>query len=255
MRIAILAILFLLHLPGFSQGTPAASPEKLFEEATSLYNEGNYEEAAGNYQAILKSGQHSAAVYYNLGNAYYKLNRIPESIYYYEKALQRTPEDKDIQNNLAFARNMTIDAIEPLPQTGFSRFWNNFTGSFHYNTWAGIAVAFAFLTALLFLFYYYLQSSFKKRIFFVGSIFSVACLTACLYISYLQYYKSINTNYAIIFAKEAPIKSEPNSRSEQVFLLHSGTKVQVLETLDDWKQIRLADGKTGWVQKDALRTL
>lgn len=253
MRIATIAILLLFHYWGFSQEAP--SPEKLFEEATSLYNDGKYEEAAENYLAILDRGEHSSSVYYNLGNSYYKLNHIPESIYYYEKALQLSPDDKDIRNNLAFARNMTIDAIEPVPQTGISRFWENFTGNFHYDTWAGIAVAFAFLSALLFLFYYYLTSSVKKRLFFVGSIVSVICLVFSVYIAYSRYYKSTNTKFAIVFAGEAEVKSEPNSKSEQVFLLHSGTKVQVLEALDGWKHIKLADGKTGWLLQNDMKEL
>ncbi|MGS2740317.1 tetratricopeptide repeat protein [Sinomicrobium sp. M5D2P17] len=253
MRIATIVIVLLFHFTGFAQANP--SPEKLFEKATSLYNDGKYEEAADNYLAILDQGQHSAAVYYNLGNAYYKLNSIPESIYYYEKALQLSPDDQDVKNNLAFAKNMTIDAIEPLPQTGFSKFWNNLTGHFHYDTWAGIAVAFAFLTAVFFLCYYYLSSSAKKRIFFVASIATVACLIGSVYVAYFQFYKSTNTNFAIIFAKESQVKSEPNSRSEQAFLLHSGTKVQILETLDDWKHIKLADGKTGWLPRGDVKEL
>ncbi|MBC9794349.1 tetratricopeptide repeat protein [Sinomicrobium weinanense] len=248
-------LIFLLGFSGFSQGNTEVSSEKLFEEATSLYNDGKYEEAAENYRAILDQGEHSSAVYYNLGNSYYKLKRIPESIYYYEKALQLSPNDKDIRNNLAFARNMTIDAIEQVPQTGMSKFWENFAGNFHYNTWAGIAVFFAFLSALLFLFYYYLSSSVKKRIFFASSILSVICLLFCVYVAYDRYQESVNTNFAIIFAEEARVKSEPNSRSEEAFLLHSGTKVQVLETLDDWKHIKLADGKTGWLRQGDMKAL
>ncbi len=253
MRIATIVIVLLFHFTGFSQENPSA--ETLFDNATSLYNDGKYEEATENYLAILDRGLHSAAVYYNLGNSYYKLNRIPESIYYYEKALQLSPDDQDVKNNLAFARNMTIDAIEPLPQTGLSRFWNNLTGNFHYNTWAGIAIALAFLTAIFFLCYYYLSSSVKKRIFFVASIAAVACLTGSVYIAYFQFHKNTNTKFAIVFAKESQVKSEPNSRSEQAFLLHSGTKVQILETLDDWKHIKLADGKTGWLPREDVKEL
>ncbi|MGS2763495.1 tetratricopeptide repeat protein [Sinomicrobium sp. M5D2P9] len=253
MRIATIVIVLLFHFSGFSQETP--SPKKLFDEATSMYNDGKYEEAAENYLAILDHGQHSAAVYYNLGNSYYKLSRIPESIYYYEKALQLSPDDQDVKNNLVFARNMTIDAIEPLPQTGFSRSWNNLTGNFHYNTWAGIAIGFAFLTALFFLCYYYLNSSVQKRIFFVSSIASVACMIGSVYIAYFQFHKNTNTSFAIVFAKESQVKTEPNPRSEQAFLLHSGTKVQILETLDDWKHIKLVDGKTGWLPQGDVKEL
>ena len=74
----------------------------LFEQGNALYNDGNYTEAIEKYQAILKQGKHSAELYFNLGNSYYKLNNIAPSIYYYEKALQLAPDDKDILNNISF---------------------------------------------------------------------------------------------------------------------------------------------------------
>ncbi|MBT8264093.1 MAG: tetratricopeptide repeat protein, partial [Muriicola sp.] len=93
----------------------SAQNNALFENATTAYNKGNYEAAIQNYLEILENGEHSAILYYNLGNAYYKLNKIGPSIYYYEKALLLDPNDTEIKQNLAFAQNMTIDAIEPLP--------------------------------------------------------------------------------------------------------------------------------------------
>ena len=99
----------------------AAQNNAWFEKGNSLYNEGKFTEAIEAYERILESEFHSSELYYNLGNAYYKLNRIAPSIYYYEKALQLSPKDEDVLNNIAFARNMTIDAIEVIPEIGFSK--------------------------------------------------------------------------------------------------------------------------------------
>ena len=94
-----------------------------------MYNEGKYAEAISLYESILATKKHSAALYFNLANAHYKLNHIAPSIYYYEKALQLNPNDSDIKNNLAFAQNMTIDAINDVPEVGFSKLINNTTYS------------------------------------------------------------------------------------------------------------------------------
>ena len=109
--------LFAIFVFLFSNGSIAQDTTALFEQANQHYNEGAYTEAVKNYKAILATNQHSTELYFNLGNAYYKLNKVAESIYYYEKALQLQPEDPDVLHNIQFAQNMTLDAIETLPQT------------------------------------------------------------------------------------------------------------------------------------------
>ena len=104
--------------------------DTLFKKANTLYNNGKYLEAIDNYMSILETNTHSAELYFNLGNAHYKLNNIATSIYYYEKALQLKPNDKDIINNIAFARNMTIDAIDTVPEVGFSDAGTSVDGMF-----------------------------------------------------------------------------------------------------------------------------
>jgi len=120
--------------------TMNAQEEALFDNATADYNEGKYEAAAKKYEEILQNGKHSAALYFNLGNANYKLNRIAPSIYYYEKALLLDPNDPEIKNNLAFARNMTLDDVEALPQAGLTRFLGRLTGLMTFDQWAYYAI-------------------------------------------------------------------------------------------------------------------
>ena len=114
--------LVLLFLVSFFLG--GAQVELDFEKANSLYNEGVYAAAIQAYENILNKGLHSAEVYYNLANCYYKQNNVGHSIYYYEKALVLAPKDKSILNNLAFAQKMTVDKIEPVPEAGFLSFIN-----------------------------------------------------------------------------------------------------------------------------------
>lgn len=244
----IFVFLFSTHL--FAQNNVA------FNQANTLYIEGKYQEAISVYETILENGEHSAELYYNLGNAYYKLNSIAPSIYYYEKALKLNPKDKDIQNNLAFAKNMTIDAIEPVPSVGLNRFMKSIINMFDFDTWAKLSVGFVFLFVVLFLMYYLSYSTGKKRILFLSSFLSLTVMFICLFFAFQNYSLDKNDNPAIVFSKESQVKTEPNLRSENAFFLHEGTKVQILEIFDEeWTKIKIADGKTGWIASEDIKPL
>ncbi|MEM7379708.1 MAG: tetratricopeptide repeat protein [Bacteroidota bacterium] len=229
--------------------------EGLFNRATSAYNEGDYEKAIERYLEILDKGQHSAALYYNLGNSYYKLNQIAPSIYYYEKALLLQPNDPEIKTNLSYAKNMTLDAIEALPETSLSRFYNSIIGLFTFDEWSYVAVGLLLLFVLTYLAFYYLRYSSHKRIAFVTSMISLILVVVCLVFAFMQYRNFETDQPAIVFAQESVVKSEPNQRSTQVFVLHEGTKVNVLDQLEDYKKIQLVDGKTGWIQAEDVKLL
>jgi len=234
---------------GFSQNN------QLFEEANALYNEAKYDEAITKYESILNSNEHSAELYFNLGNANYKLNNIAPSVYYYEKALKLSPNDKDIKNNLAYAQNMTIDAIDKVPQVGFSKLINNLVNTFQKDTWALLAVVGVILFVLLFLVYHFSYNTSRKRIAFVTSILSL--IIACISVAMAFQKDSLNKkdNPAIVFAQESRVMSEANKTSEEVFRLHEGTKVQVLETFEDWQKIQLSDNSTGWIPSKDIKLL
>lgn len=236
-------------------GSLFAQEKTVFEQATEAYSNEKYQQAIANYEQILENGKTSVALYYNLANAHYKLDHIAPSIYYYEKALQLKPNDKDVLNNLAFAKKMTIDAIEPLPKTGFSKWVDQLIGAFGFDTWAWIAVFFSVLFALLILSYYFAGSSKKKRLFFVSAMFCLVLGVVSFFFANARQNVLQTNQFAIVFAQETNVNSEPSSQSELVFLLHEGTKVEVNEAFGDWLQIELADGKQGWVKKEAIRKL
>lgn len=249
MKKVILYVLLFSALGAFAQN------EALFERATVSYNEGAYEEAIESYMEILGSGEHSAALYYNLGNCYYKLNQIAPSIYHYEKALLLDPSDKEIKNNLAYAQQMTIDSIEPLPESGLTKIYNSIIGWLSFDQWAYGAVVLMVLFVLAYLAYYFLRYSSHKRIAFLSSMVSLILSVICLAFAFVEHKHYTSEQPAIVFAEECMVKSEPNNRSTEVFLLHEGTKVKVLDGLEDYRKIELADGKIGWVQQDNVRLL
>ena len=234
----------------------AQSSEEIFESANQAYNDGKYQDAIGLYESILEQNLHSAEVYFNLANAYYKTNQVAPSIYYYEKALLLDPNDKEIQRNLSFAENMTIDSIEEIPEVGISRLINSVTTIWSYEGWAINAVSLMTIFVMLFLFYYFSVSTTRKRIFFLTSFIALGLSLLSLSIAFREYDFASRDNPAIVFAQESEVRSDPNLRSETVFNLHEGTKVQVLESFnDDWTKIRLKDGKTGWIPTEDIKLL
>ncbi len=232
-----------------------AQDDALFYKASKDYNEGNYAEAAKNYLSILEQGQHSAALYYNLGNTYYKLNDIGPSIYYYEKALLLAPNDQEIMNNLSYAKHMTLDAIETLPETGLSKIYNTLKGWLSFDQWAYIAVALMMLFVIAYIAFHTLQYTTQKRIAFITSLTALLCAMGSIAIAFTLYTDFNMEDPAIVFSEQSAVRSEPNARGQEVFVLHEGTKVEVLDELNDYRKIRLTDGKTGWLPSKDIRLL
>lgn len=226
-----------------------------FEAGNKLYRQEKFEEAVKAYENVLKTKQHSAELYYNLANAYYKLNKTAPAIYYYEKALLLNPNYSDAKNNLQFAQNMTIDDIKPVQQVGFGKIIHDFTSSYTYDGWAKIAIGFAVLFLLFFIGYYFSASTLLKRIFFVGLFVALIALVISIASAIAEKASYENDKPAIIFADTVGIKNEPKENADNAFMLHEGTKVQIIETLDNWRKIQLADEKEGWVNKDALKEI
>lgn len=233
----------------------AQSTEDLFSQANDLYKNEKFEEALKAYEQIQDKGFRSSELYYNLGNAHYKLNEVGPSIYYYEKALKLNPLNEDVKNNLVFAKRLALDNIEEIPKTVFQKFNDNYLQMLSYNKWAMVVIVFSFLGSLLFLLYYFADSSGRKRFYFATSLISFLLLAISFLITYNQYSFSKNNQEAIIFAEKSEIRNAPTLNSDEVFTLHEGTKVIVLDKVDNWKKIKIADGKLGWIIDDELKLL
>ncbi|OSY88800.1 hypothetical protein WH52_03795 [Tenacibaculum holothuriorum] len=245
-------IVLLLFISSISN---AQNADAVFSNANALYKEGKYSEAIKLYEEVIDQNKVSSELYYNLGNAYYKLNKVAPSIYYYEKAIQLAPLNEDAQNNLIFAKRLTLDRIEELPKSVFQKFNENYLQKLTYNSWAVVTVLFSFLAGILFLLFYFALEPSKKRLYFVTSMLSFLLLIVTLSITFTQYSDAQKNIQAIIFSEEVSVNNAPTANSEEVFTLHEGTKVKVLDSVDDWKKIKLADGKIGWMKANSLKIL
>ncbi len=226
-----------------------------FEQGNQHYAKENYEAAISSYENVVNSGKQSAELYFNLGNSYYKLHKVAPAIYNYEKALLLNPNDSEIITNLEFARKMAIDDIKVIPKVGFSKLLSDFTSTYYYDTWAWIAVSFAFLFLLFFVGYYFSQRTAFKRIFFVGMFVGLLGIVLSATSGFYEKKRNEDVRPAIVFAENAPLKSEPKVAAQDATVLHEGTKVYILESIANWKKVELTDETTGWIEDSTIKEI
>ena len=244
-------ILFLLLV--IANSISGQNADSLFVSANELYRNGAFEEAIKKYKEIETLDSVSSELFLNLGNAHYKLNKVGPTIFYYEKALKLDPLNTDVKNNLIFAQRLALDNIKEVPKTIFQKFNKNYLQILSFDEWAIVVVIFSFLTAILFLLFYFGYAPTKKRIYFSTSIFSFILLLFVIFITYNQYNQVKSKKEAIVFAEKTAIRNAPTLNSEEVFILHEGAKVIILDAIDNWKKIKLADGKQGWIISEEIK--
>lgn len=224
-----------------------------FDQANTAYNSGNYDTAIVVYEKILDAGMESVPVYYNMGNAYYKLREYPMAIYCYEKALKLDPSDEDVQANLAIANAAIVDKIEPVPQSFVVRWWQSLQSALSGDHWAWCSIAaFALLLLMLFLFLRARKVGLRKLGFFMGLIFLIVFALSVVFAVQLKQIADTQ-DHAIVMTPTVTVKSSPSTQSVDLFVLHEGAKVEVMDTQGDWAQIRIANGSVGWLEVSEMR--
>lgn len=251
----IVCILLVLGLIPVFLDASILKQEALFNRATEAYNNGSYTEAISLYNQILEKDLHSAALYYNLGNAHYKMGEIAPSIYFYEKALLLQPGDEEILNNLGFAQNMTLDAIQPLPQTFVHKLYQNWVYFLPMDSWTYLGIGLMILFVIGFILFNVSYSPNLKRLTLIGSLVCLFLSLSTTGLAYLQYNDYRSDNPAIVFEEEIVVRAEPNITAPENFRLHEGTKVQLIDSLGQWQKLKLADGQTGWVPTLTVKPL
>ena len=212
----------------------------------------NYDTAVSLYEKILATDMESVPVYYNMGNAYYKKHDYPMAIYYYEKALKLDPSNKDVKTNLAIANLAIVDKVDPMPQPFFVRWWRSTRALFSSDHWAWCSiVAFALLLFSLFLFLRSRRIGLRKLGFFAGILFLIVFGLSVTFAAQLKS-AAVAQDQAIIMTPTVTVKSSPSENGVDLFVLHEGSKVTVLETSNGWNRVRIANGSEGWLEADKM---
>lgn len=221
----------------------------------SAYIKNDYKSAIQIYEALLEKGE-AAEVYYNLGNCYYKTNDIAKSILNYERALLLDPGNPDIRVNLEMARAKTVDKITPIPDIFFVAWIKSLINCLSVDAWAkcGILFFILFLVAVA-LFFFSKQASLKKGGFIGGIVFLILVVLSNVFASQ-QKAVLVNRNAAIVLVPSVTVRSTPSESGTSLFILHEGSKVELKDnSMREWKEIRLEDGKVGWVPTSSIEVI
>ena len=221
-------------------------------EGDSAYMKNDYASAIQIYEALLNRGE-AADIYYNLGNSYYKAGDIAKAILNYERALLLQPGNGDIRANLEIARSKTVDKVEPVPEIFFVSWTKSLINSMSVDSWAVCGVVcFILLIVSLYLFIFSKQIVLKKAGFISGIVFLAVTILANVFANQ-QKDELTNRNSAIVINPSVTVRSTPSESGTSLFILHEGHKVGVKDgSMKDWKEIRLEDGKVGWVPASAI---
>ena len=217
------------------------------QDADAEYSKGNYQQAIKDYEELLKAGE-SAEIYYNLGNAYYRTENITRAVLSYERALLLNPADEDIRFNLQMARSKTIDKITPESEMFFFTWYRSLVNLMTIDGWAHLAIASIILTLILALVYLFAGHLTLRKIgFYGGVLFLIIFLLSNLF-AFQQKQMLMKRNGAIVTAPSVTIKKTPVANSADQGVIHEGTRVDIIDdTMRDWKEIHLADGREGWI--------
>ena len=251
LRFLILALIYtVVVVPAKSQHIDALSTK-----ANELYRNQQYESALGIYDSIMDMGYESAMLFYNMGNVYYKLNEMPQAILYYEKALKLEPKYEKAQQNLAHAKLLTIDRVDEIPEFFLLSTFRRFIYALNGNVWAIISAIMFFVAMSAFLFFFLSSKSGLRRSGFYAGVILILFSAVTLYFACASFKNLTTHDSAVIMQSTVTLKGSPSENSSELYIVHEGTKVQVLDKVDNWYEVRLTDGKKGWVKRDVFELI
>ncbi|MCA1763343.1 MAG: tetratricopeptide repeat protein [Cryomorphaceae bacterium] len=246
--------IFILLACAALRASDAQTSREHFREGTEHYKAGEYEKALSAFLEADKEAD-GFAINYNIGNAYYKLNQIPESILYYQRALKYQPANEDVLYNLSLANDRIVDKIETLPRTKLNRWWREFKYGVGPDGWGYIALAWSLISALLLCVFFYSRRLGIKRFGFYGGILALALMIlSTVFAQSANEFRNTH-NSGVIFADKVDVKGEPREESTIVFVLHAGTVVQLVQQVENWYEVELASGNRGWMKASDLEEI
>jgi tetratricopeptide (TPR) repeat protein len=249
MKKIILFILFVLHF-GIAEVWHDA-----FENGNQFYRDGQYQEAIDAYTIALQNGMESGELYYNLGNTYFKLNEMGKARLYYEKAALLLKNDEAIQHNINLVNVQLVDQIPVPPKFILMDWWEHIINIFPLNilTWIVLGLFIVFLLFFGLKIYY----RHRRGRFSFNFIYRIAATSLIVFLVILlsRIYVFETETFAIILKPKVTVYASPDNNGTEVFILHEGTKVRLLRTDRDWFEVKLDDGKTGWLENTYLEKI
>ena len=248
-----LTIISILTISVLVNGT--VSLDSLFLQANEAYSSGDYELAFTSYMQIQEQGFESTELYYNMGNAAFKSNKLGYSILFYEKALKLNPSYEDAEKNLKYVSIYKEDQLEEVPEFFLKTWVHALYSLFSLSVWSYISMLLFTLAYLGILVYIFARSLVFKKIGFFSGIISILffALSFSATVNSNSYLK--NPENAVIIAPSVVVKSSPSHSGTDLFVLHEGTFIMIDEEVGEWIEIKISDGRVGWIHIEALHLI
>lgn len=248
MKILIFIILFV-------KIASAGELENLFQKGNEYYLKGEFQETIRVFERLAEKGYQGKSLYYNLGNAYYRIGKIGLAILYFEKAKKLSPSDEDIIHNLKFSSTKIVDKIETLPKFFIFDWWENLLAFVSISRGTYAAYLFYIIILGSIGYYYFARSLRTQRFVFYTGIISTFFLVLTIVLLAVNLNREFNYKYGIVVDPVVVTKFSPDQNSKDAFIVHEGLKVQAEDNVSDWIKIKLIDGKVGWLKKNSFRII
>lgn len=236
---------------------PAAelSSEELWAMGNDAYTSGDYAKAVESYNAILEQGLHSAQLHYNLANAYFKQGELGEALLHYNRAYLLAPADEDIRHNMEYAEKMTKDSIEEIPPFFLTTWINELRSSMSCTAWTILSLVLLAIALSLALGYLLGGRMVIRKAGFYGMCISSLLFIIATAMAWGERDKIVERKGAIVMSSAASIKSSPDKAATELFVLHEGTKLITSESVNGWVEVRIADGRKGWIEESRIERI
>ena len=242
----------IFYLLIFLSSLAKADSNSIMQTANEYYKNNRYQLAIEEYNKLLLDGFAGTSLYYNLGNAHYRLGKVGYAILYYEKAFKLSPNDEDVTHNLALAKLNLKDKVDTLPPFFIFNLWEGILAAFSVTGWTIIVYIIFILVLIVFVVYFFSRSVTEQRISFFTGIGLTVILLLTISLLIVKMNKEFNTKDGVIIETSVIVKSSPDYSSKDSFQIHEGLKVRIEDNVDDWVKIRLDDGKIGWITEKSL---
>ncbi|MBN2890470.1 MAG: tetratricopeptide repeat protein [Bacteroidales bacterium] len=250
-RLKLLIIILIATTSIFAQKENLLST---FEQANIEYADENFEQAINKYESVVEKKYESAELYYNLGNAFFKQNNIPKAIVNYERAYRLSPNDEDIKHNLEHANLFVQDEFTKVPDFILDRIYHGVVHVLGSNTWALISINTFILGLTVFLIFLFSKIVSRRKLAFFFSILLMMFSIITFSFS-AESKKQITEPNAAIIMEISTIKSSPENDGTDLYILNPGVKVGIKSINNDWYEVKLPNGKIGWIQKNVVEII
>ncbi|MCW8810001.1 MAG: tetratricopeptide repeat protein [Ignavibacteriaceae bacterium] len=225
------------------------------QQAGENYRNAEYDKAINIYEQLISEGYKGTSLYYNLANSYYRIGKLGYAILNYERALKISPSDEDVKHNLAFANLSTVDRIQPLPTFFLFEWWETVLASLSVNGWTYAAFIFYLVLLLLIILYFFARTIFQQKIILFSGLGTLIVLVLIVSLLVVKINREQTVISGVIVDQSTTVKTSPDPNSTDAFVIHEGLKLNLEDRLDEWVKIKLADGKVGWIENNAVEEI